>query len=310
MTNIAIIGTGLIGKAWSVVFADAGFDVTLWDASPGAAETAIAFVREQHAEMALRGLVASDTEATLGRIALAPTLAAAVRGAYYVQENGPERLEVRRELFLALDRHAPPDAVLASSTSAMPASAFASDLPGRHRCIVAHPTNPPHLVPLVEIAPAPFTDAATVKRTREILLRAGRKPALLQKEVDGFVLNRLQGALLAEAFRLVEDGVMSPDDIDTVIKHGLGLRWAFMGPFETIDLNAPAGVADYCARYGGFYALLQQQMQPRSWSPALVAQVEAMRRAQLPEDGLAARQVWRDRRLMALAAHKASQPEV
>ncbi len=119
----------------------------------------------------------------------------------------------------------------------------------------------------------------------------------------------MQGALLAEAFRLVADDVISPADLDATVKHGLGLRWSFMGPFETIDLNAPGGLADYCARYGGLYAELQAQMTPREWDGALIDRLHAARREQLPANMQPVRQEWRDRRLMALLAHKAAQPE-
>ena len=125
----------------------------------------------------------------------------------------------------------------------------------------------------------------------------------------GFALNRLQGALLAEAFRLIADDVISPADMDALVKHGLGLRWSFMGPLETIDLNAPGGLADYCDRYGPLYAELQQQMTPRVWDAALIGKLQAARRAELPANMQGVRQEWRDRRLMALLAHKAGQPE-
>ena len=148
-----------------------------------------------------------------------------------------------------------------------------------------------------------------MERTRALMARAGQVPAPVAKEVQGFALNRLQGALLAEAFRLVADGVISPADLDATVKHGLGLRWSFMGPFETIDLNAPGGLADYCERYGPLYADLQKQMKPRKWTPKLIAQLEAARREELPRNLHAVRQEWRDRRLMGLLAHRASQPE-
>jgi 3-hydroxyacyl-CoA dehydrogenase len=215
----------------------------------------------------------------------------------------------KQKLFAALDKAARPDAVLASSTSGIPASKFTKELAGRARCLVAHPVNPPYLVPLVELCPAPWTEPAAVTRTRALMSRAGQAPVTVNKEVTGFALNRLQGALLAEAFRLLADGVISPADLDATVKHGLGLRWSFMGPLETIDLNAPGGLADYCGRYGGLYAELQREMTPREWNEELVAKLQAARRADLPANMLAVRQEWRDRRLMALLAHKVSQPE-
>ena len=127
----------------------------------------------------------------------------------------------------------------------------------------------------------------------------------MKREVDGFVMNRMQGALLEEAFRLVADGFASAEDIDVGIREGLALRWSFMGPFETIDLNAPAGVRDYVERYQGIYSNLFAQMQRRvDWAGPVLAEIERERRGVLPADQLAERQRWRDRRLMALVAHK------
>ena len=140
-----------------------------------------------------------------------------------------------------------------SSTSAIPASRFTETLPGRARCLVGHPVNPPHLVPLVELCGAPWTAPEAIDRARKIYREIGQVPVTINSEINGFVLNRLQGALLAEAFRLVGEGFISAEDLDHTVKDGLGLRWSFLGPFETIELNAPGGIPDYCARYTGFY---------------------------------------------------------
>ena len=280
----------------------------MWDPADDVVAAARGFIGERLKELREAGLLSDAPEVVLGRIAPAASLAAAVGEADYVQENGPERLADKRAVFAELDAAAPASAILASSTSGIVCSAFTEALAGRGRCLVAHPVNPPYLIPVVELCPAPWTDAETVARTREIMLAVGQVPATIRREVAGFVLNRLQGALLAEAFRLVQDGVVSPADLDATVKDGLGLRWAFMGPFETIDLNAPGGLADYCARYGGLYAELQQQMTPRVWDDALVWGLHDACRAELPAGEQEARQTWRDRRLMALLAHKQSQP--
>ncbi len=307
--KIAIIGAGLIGRAWSIVFARAGFDVAIWDVAASAVSASRSFIRERLPELREAGLLQADPAQVLARIRAAETLEEALEGAAHVQENGPERAEDKRLLFAQLDAQAAPDTVLASSTSGIPASAFTDRLPGRARCLVAHPVNPPYLVPLVELCPAPWTDPAVVQRTRELMARAGQAPVTVNKEVAGFALNRLQGALLAEAFRLIDDGVISPVDLDTTMKQGLGLRWSFMGPLETIDLNAPGGLPDYCARYGELYATMQKQMKPRRWTQALIDRLTIARRAELPANMTPVRQEWRDRRLMALLAHKASQPD-
>jgi len=309
MTQVAVMGAGLIGRAWSIVFARAGFDVALWDPYPQQVDAALAFIGERLPELQEAGLLNEPPHVVAGRVRPAATLAAAVQGAEHVQENGPERVDAKIALFAELDRAAAPETVLASSSSGIPASAYTEALAGRARCLVAHPVNPPYLVPLVELCPAPWTDPAVVARTRALMTNAGQVPATVNKEMDGFALNRLQGALLAEGFRLIADGVISPTDLDALVKHGLGLRWSFMGPLETIDLNAPGGLRDYCERYGPLYWQLQQQMTPREWDAGLIDGLHAARRAELPANMQAVRQEWRDRRLMALLAHKATQPE-
>jgi 3-hydroxyacyl-CoA dehydrogenase len=229
----------------------------------------------------------------------------ALAGATHVQENAPEKLDVKIALFEKLDRLAPPDAVIASSSSALLPSLFTKDLAGRHRCLVVHPLNPPYVIPAAEVVPAPWTSAEIVARTRDFLFAAGQAPIVMNRELDGFIMNRLQGALLEEAFRLVADGYASPEDIDVSLRDGLALRWSFMGPFETIDLNAPGGVCDYVERYQEIYARLFPQMQRRvDWAGDALNIVERERRARVPKEGLGKRQAWRDRRLMALAAHK------
>jgi 3-hydroxyacyl-CoA dehydrogenase len=309
MTQVAVVGAGLIGRAWSIVFARAGFDVALWDPFPRQVEAALSFIAERLPELEEAGLIKEAPALVASRVRPAGTLAEAVAAAEHVQENGPERVDAKQALFAELDRAARPDAVLASSSSGIPASAYTEGLAGRARCLVAHPVNPPYLVPLVELCPAPWTDPAVVSRTRALMASAGQVPATVNKEMDGFALNRLQGALLAEAFRLIADEVISPADLDALVKHGLGLRWSFMGPLETIDLNAPGGLGDYCERYGPLYWQLQQQMTPREWDAALIDRLHAARRAELPGNLQGVRQEWRDRRLMALLAHKATQPE-
>ena len=157
----------------------------------------------------------------------------------------------------------------------------------------------------VEIVPAPWTEREAIERAAALLEGAGHAPIVMAREIDGFVVNRLQGALLEEAFRLVADGYASAKDVDVAIREGLALRWSFMGPFETIDLNAPGGVRDYAERYQGIYAGIFPSMQRRvDWTGEAMDAIEAERRRQLPADKLGERAAWRDRRLMALAAHK------
>jgi L-gulonate 3-dehydrogenase len=302
--RIAIIGAGLIGRAWSMVFARAGRAVSLYDVDRAALPAALTTIKGNLADLAANGLI-DDPEAVIARIVPTESLDEALRGATYVQENGPEDLAVKRALFRELDARAAADAILASSSSALRASLFTEDLKGRARCLVAHPVNPPYLVPLVELSPAPWTSPETVARTRGLMEAVGQVPVSLNKEIPGFLLNRLQGALLGEAFRLVEQGYCSMEDIDRTVKDGLGLRWSFMGPFETIDLNAPGGIADYIRRYGtAYHEMAHSAGAPEKWSAALTAQLETERRETLPAARLTERAAWRDRRLMALLVHK------
>ncbi len=308
MARIGIVGSGLIGRAWATIFASHGFDVALYDAAPGAAAAARKHIGKNLTELAGHGLV-EDPAGSLKRIRLAADLADAVKGAALVQESGPETVEAKRALFAEMDRLAPPNCILASSTSFIVASRFASGLPGEARCLVAHPVNPPHLVPIVELAPAPFTDPAVVARARKIYEKAGQVPITLNKEHPGFVLNRLQAVLLAEAFRIVGEGVCSPQDVDKTIRDGLGLRWSFMGPFETIELNAPGGIADYCKRYGP--SLSDMASQAEGGDPFGKRNVAAILKqwgeAPSPE-GVKRLSDWRDSRLAALKAHKSRAP--
>jgi L-gulonate 3-dehydrogenase len=304
MKTVAIIGSGLIGRAWACKFVNAGWSVRMYDTDMAALAFAPGLVAEELESLAQYGL-AADPIGDAYHLSIAATIAEAVDGVDFVQENGPETLEVKTALYAELDRLAPPATVLASSTSTIVTSRFTENLHGRDRCLVGHPVNPPHLASVVELSGAPWTSAAAIDTAREVYLEIGQTPILVRKEIDGFILNRLQGALLAEAFRLVADGYVSPEDLDHTIKDGLGLRWSFMGPFETIELNAPGGVADYCARYAGVYRQLQANPAgPEVFqSPILDKVVAAWPHEGTPER-IAKRTRWRNERLAALAAHK------
>jgi len=306
MGKIAIVGTGLVGRAWAISFARGGHDVHLFDRTPGAAAAAQDFAHDVLPLLEAEGLLNDRPAADIAsRLSLAPNLEAALVGAMHVQESTPEVVAVKKDVYAELDHLAAADAVLASSTSAILPSRFTENLKGRHRCLVVHPINPPYLIPAVEIVPAPWTAPDVVERTRSLIAGIGQSPIVMKKELDGFVMNRMQGALLEEAFRLVSDGYASVEDIDVGIREGLALRWSFMGPFETIDLNAPGGIRDYVNRYQQIYQRLFPSMQRRvDWAGQVLEVAEADRRKRLPADQLGDRALWRDRRLMALLAHK------
>ena len=306
--SIAVIGAGRVGRGWAIVFARGGHPVRLFDVTSEKIADALEVVERNLADLASHRLIANPNEIR-GRITGTTDLAEALREVLWVQECVFEKLAIKSEIFGALDEKAPADATLASSTSTFPGSAFTAALRGRHRCLVAHPINPPYLVPLVEIVPTPWTSSDTTERARAFMESIQQVPIVLRREVPGFIVNRLQVALLSEAFRLVEDEVIGAIDLDRAIADGLGLRWAFMGPFETIDLNAPGGIRDYVHRFGQpYYEIAVEQAHARRWGEPLISEVEKERRQLLPADQLQARQRWRDLYLMSIVANKKSRP--
>jgi len=298
-----------VGSGWAIVFARAGHEVKVFDASPAIRERLPEQLRASLEAMKSHELV-DDPDAILSRITIVATLEDCVPGALYIQESVVEVLERKREVSAAIDRLLGPDTIVGSSTSGLPASSFTENCVNRARFVVAHPVNPPHLVPVVEIVPAPWTDKATVERASELMKQVRQEPVLVNREIPGFILNRLQGALLDEAWSLFDQGYASAEDIDKTIKFGLGLRWSFMGPFETIDLNAPTGIDDYARRLGPMYVELAEGRRPAGpWSEEAVARATAERRAELPADQIDARRQWRDNRLMALRASQSQLDE-
>jgi 3-hydroxyacyl-CoA dehydrogenase len=304
--HVAVVGAGLIGRSWAIVFAGGGFEVALYDVERDIIDKARAFVREGLRDLAAQGLL-DDAEAAAARVRPADDLADALDGVILVQENLPERIEAKRAIFSELDRLAAPEVILASSTSTIVASLFTESLEGRHRCLVAHPVNPPHLIPLVELVGAPWTSPAIIAEAQAIYAAVGQTPIIVKREIEGFVLNRLQAVLLSEAFRLVGDGYVTPQDLDKTLKDGLGLRWSFMGPFETIELNAPGGIPDYCRRYGASLSALSGA-NPAIYDGENLARILSQWEKVLTPDQVAARMRWRDCRLAALKAHQRSQP--
>jgi L-gulonate 3-dehydrogenase len=304
--QVAIVGAGLIGRAWALAFARGGCHVKLFDPIAGIAEGALPLIAETAEQMfGLDLLNGNSVDDITSRISTSSTLRDAVKDADYVQENSPEKPDVKQALFSELDELVPANAVIASSTSAILPSAFTAHVKHRERCLVVHPLNPPHLIPAVEVVPAPWTSQKTLDTAKKIMLAIGQRPIMMTREIDGFLMNRLQGAVLEECFRLVDQGLVSVKDIDSSIRDGLALRWSFMGPFETSDLNAPGGIEDYVNRYQpGFVRQFETQTKRVDWSGAVLKKVVEERRANYPLDGIAARQRWRDARLMSLAAYK------
>ncbi len=308
MTKIATIGSGLIGQSWATVFAQFGYQVTMYDPSPDVSEQVIKSMETRVRDLVEFDLIdASQAQEVLNRIGFTNDLEGAVNGVVYIQESGPERVEIKRELTQSLDELVPASVPIGSSTSGITASSYSEPIKGRERCLVVHPINPPHLIPAVEIVPSEWTDPGIVSTVNDLMVKCGRETIILGKEIDGFVVNRLQGALLAEAFKLVGDGIVSGTDLDKAISHGLGLRWSFMGPMQTIHLNAPAGVTQYVERYSGMYSGFGLGPYDCSdWEDIVNDKLLGEFEQTIPESEIPQAQVKRDRNLMALLHHKRS----
>ncbi len=301
MSHVAIVGGGIIGSSWALVFSRAGYDVRVFARHAEVRATLVDRIA-QAAERASPIAPEVPVDAILARISIAATLGDAVSSAEWVQESLEENREVKATAFGQVDALAPPNAILASSTSSIGVSHFTEALAGRARCIVAHPATPPHLIPVVEVVPAPWTEPEVVDRAFATMSAVGQVPVLVRSEQPGFVLNRLQGALLIEMFKVINDGIMTPGDVDKLIRDGFGLRWAFLGPLEGVDLNAPGGIADYLARYGFMFDQLARERGSASnvVTSELTSVLNDAMRARLPLESLPERVAWRDRSMSEL----------
>ena len=311
MARIAIIGCGLIGQSWATVFAQYGYEVAMYDASPDVSEQALRSIKTRIADLVEFDLIdASQAAQVFNRISFANNLESAVDGAVYVQESGPEQVDLKRDLTDSMDKLVAAGVPIGSSTSGIKASSYSENISGRDRCLVVHPINPPHLIPAVEIVPSEWTDPGIVSTVKELLDNCGRETIVLNREVEGFVVNRLQGALLAEAFKLVTEGIVSGTDLDKAISHGLGMRWSFMGPMQTIHLNAPKGMAQYVERYGGMYDSFGLGPYDSSdWEKTVEEKLLSEFEQTIPVTEIPQAQAKRDRKLMALLRHKKSNPQ-
>lgn len=252
MEIITVIGSGLIGRSWTMVFVSGGYSVKLYDNQPGQAAKAITEIRKQLEELEKAGMLRGELTATqqLALVSSYNDLAQALEGAFFVQECVFEQLEVKQSVFQDIERLVGKDVILSSSSSYLVPSNVFSKVQNRSRCLVSHPVNPPYHVKLVELVPHPETTTTVMDTAHSLMTKVGQAPVRLKKEIDGFALNRVQAAIIAESWRLVQDGVISVKDIDLVMSEGLGMRYAFIGPMETMHLNAPAGLEDYTKRYG------------------------------------------------------------
>ncbi|KAJ1528750.1 hypothetical protein ONE63_007137 [Megalurothrips usitatus] len=304
--SIGILGSGLIGRSWAMLFAGAGYKVRLFDIEPKQVESALKEIASQINELEktklLRGSKSAKEQIAL--ISGASSLQECVAGALLVQECTPEVLEIKLKALRDLDAVVQSPTIISSSTSTHMPSVLSKDLRNKERFIVSHPVNPPYYVKLVELVPAPYTESWVPIKVRSIMEEVGQVPVSLKKEVPGFSLNRIQYAILNEAWRQVEDGVLDVADVDKVMSEGLGPRYAFLGALETAHLNAE-GMLNYCDRYAPTINSVSHSMGPIPLMQGETAKsVHEQLCESIPIEKLQERRQWRDTCLTKLSILK------
>ena len=281
MNKIGICGAGLIGASWAIGFANSGYMSYVYDSNPNSVENF-----NKYFDDLLKDLKTIDPnineDKIRNNIQLDCTIEQICEDAILIQESVVEDLLIKQNLYKELDRHTSKDTILASSSSYLVISKISEFVEHKNRCINAHPALPPHVVPFVEVVGSRDTSQEILNKALNIYKKANYAAILVKKETEGFVLNRLQGALLNEAVRLHEGGFASMEDIDIALKHALGIRWAFMGPFEIMDLNAPEGIKDSFSRYRmGIQNLAKQQNTVPSYSDEYLNNLDKEQRQRL-----------------------------
>jgi len=306
---VGVIGTGLIGRSWIQVFTRAGCNTRVYDRDPEQVQKALGWLAEDLQIQFEMGLItAHDAEARCALITKCSNLADALEGVGYVQESGPEPIQLKRDIYVELDKTNTP-AIIGSSTSTQDITEISAGLRIACRCIIAHPVNPPHLIPLVEVLPGAKTDKEIVRQTCDFMASVGQKPVRMNFYIKGFLLNRMQAALLKEAITLVETGVADINSVDAVIRDGLGLRWALMGPFGVANTNADGGIREYFRLYGQSYKKCMDQLGPTpSFDPEMIERLGIgtdVMEGQIPNQQIVK---WRDRLITKIRELKARDP--
>lgn len=292
--QILILGSGVIGCGWAARFASSGAQVFLFDNDNSTLKAGMSRLQDMARNMADIGLV-ENVDEMLQRCESVNSLNALPDGIDYVQECVPENPEIKKAVILEIDSLVKPDAVIASSTSALLPEQFLVDVPGRNRCLIAHPFNPPHIMPLVEVVKTPWVEQRVIDQTVQWLHIVGQCPIILNKAIPGFAANRLQAAVVNEAVSMVADGILSPREVDLCLTQALGLRWCFLGPFRTMDLNSPGGFLDYTRKFGDGYTALGRDMNPgREWADEVLQKIENELRSELSANQLSGANTERD----------------
>jgi ketoreductase RED1 len=250
-SNATVVGGGVIGISWTGLFLSHGLRVTITDPQPGIEPLVRAGLAELAPTLSALGLPTADLTEGTDALRFEPDLARAVADADVVQENGPERADLKQQLWVQIEDAAPSDALFASSSSGIPATTISAGMRQPERLVIGHPFNPPHLIPLVELVPGTQTDPAVVERAVAFYRALGKQPQVLRKQIPGFVANRLQSALFREAVYLVAAGVVTEQELDDVVTASIGMRWAVAGPFQTFHLGGgPGGLPDFLVHLG------------------------------------------------------------
>ena len=267
--NVAIVGTGLIGASWTAQYLASGFDVIATDPAPDAEVNLRKWVDDAWELLSGAGLASG---ASRDRLTFTPDLNAALSKADFVQESVPERLMLKAKVFSQMDEVAPPETILASSASGITMDAIQSSCKHHpERCVIGHPFNPPHVIPLVEVVGGAKTSEAAIERTMTFYASIGKKPIRLRKAVPGHVGNRLQAALYREILYLIQQGVVSVEDADVAISYGLGLRWGVMGPSLQWHLAGGAGgIQQFVRQFMEGFAGLMKKLEMPDVTPGLM----------------------------------------
>ena len=297
--RVSVIGAGTIGASWAAYFLASGFEVGAYDPLPNGEAFARSFI--DNAWPTLEKLNAVQPGADRKRFAFFKEPAAAVKGAEFVQESGPEREDLKIELFATLDAALPPETVIATSSSGLLISRVSAKCRHPQRCVIGHPFNPPHLIPLVEVVGGAKTSSEAITKAMNFYRDIGKHPIHIRKEVRGHVANRLQAALWREAIHLVADGVVSVADADAAIAYGPGLRWALMGPHLTFHMaGGEGGMTHFMSHIGPAIQGWMDDLGQTRLTPEVQKAIIDGVTAEAAGRSMADLQRWRDRKLIEI----------
>ena len=297
--TVTILGAGSIGVSFAAVFSDAGALVHVVEPDSPRRQAVPQDLADQRDAISNAGLSHNGA----GQVVVTDQLDDQLSASDLILECGPEDLAIKQAIFADLVIRSSPQTVLATASSAITMSQILPDPKSQRRCLVAHPVNPPAVLRVIELVPCPGTEPDATDQAFALFEFAGFTAVLLGHEIEGFLLNRLQGAVLREAYRLVDEGVADVAGIDAIVRMGLGPRWALSGPFETAELNTPGGIKAHAARMGPAYKRMgEARGETVDWSSALIEEVDAQRRATLSAVDLPNRVKWRSDAVAKLVA--------